>query len=279
MNQGEQSSDSLFNSVNPHQNSWCPYAQCNNSPLCKPCDQRYLFILSPGRAGSTSLLTTFNSLPNIRLSGENNNVLFQAYSMMNTLHKAQNKFQYDSQIEEGPWMHNLIPKQSLACLSQKILSTINPPEHEYLLGLDNEWELKSHERDAIIGAKMIRLQASNWDVATTVKYFKEHFPCAKYIVNSRNPEDILSSREKVGWKSINTIEQELQFLKEFAKLLGNDRAVFLKMEEWSNDVGILNGVIEWLGYKNCTLSHVQHQNFHGYGKDTSNLLSSGECRL
>ncbi|GFH50026.1 hypothetical protein CTEN210_06502 [Chaetoceros tenuissimus] len=269
----------LFNSFNPHQNSWCPYAECNNSPLCKPCNQRFLFILSPGRAGSTSLLTTFNLLPYVRLSGENNDAIFHAYEIMHALDQKQKNFQYDEGNEDGPWMHNAIPKQSLACTSQKIMSTINPPKHEFLTDLSNERELKTHEDDTIIGAKMIRLQSSEWDAQHAVSYFKEHFPCAKFIVNSRDPKAIQSSRIKVGWKQdLPSIKQEYQFLKRFAKLMGDDRAVFLKMEEWSNDVSNLNDVIEWLGYEDCKLSHVQHQNFDGYGKDTSNPLS-GECRL
>ena len=271
----------LFNSYNPHQNSWCPYAECNNSPLCKPCNQRFLFILSPGRAGSTSLLTTFNLLPNVRLSGENNDALFHAYEIMHALDERHGIFQYNADRSDNlPWMHNAIPKQSLACTSQKIMSTINPPKHEYLSGLSNEKELKTHEDDTIIGAKMIRLQeGSEWNAQHAVSYFKEHFPCAKYIVNSRDPKKILSSANKLGWNpNLQKIKEGNQFLKRFAKMMGDDRAVFLKMEEWSNDVNILNDVIEWLGYEDCKLSHVQHQNFDGYGKDTSNPLS-GECRL
>ena len=41
-------------------------AQCN---LCE--DHRWLFILATGRSGSTSLLEAMNSLPRVRLSGEN----------------------------------------------------------------------------------------------------------------------------------------------------------------------------------------------------------------
>jgi hypothetical protein len=36
--------------------AWCPGAACSNSALCRPCQQRFLFILSTGRAASTTLL-------------------------------------------------------------------------------------------------------------------------------------------------------------------------------------------------------------------------------
>jgi len=52
-----------FNSTSPHEESWCPSATCNNSPLCQPCMKRFLFILATGRSGSTTLLSMLNHLP------------------------------------------------------------------------------------------------------------------------------------------------------------------------------------------------------------------------
>lgn len=55
-----------FNNTNPYEEAWCPLATCNNSPVCAPCNKRYLFIIATGRSGSTTLLKMFNSLPNVR---------------------------------------------------------------------------------------------------------------------------------------------------------------------------------------------------------------------
>jgi hypothetical protein len=54
-----------FNKTNPFNSSWCPGALCHNSPICAPCNKRYLFILATGRSGSTSLLEMMNKLPNV----------------------------------------------------------------------------------------------------------------------------------------------------------------------------------------------------------------------
>jgi len=54
-----------FNQTNPHQDSYCPKAVCNNSPLCQPCKKRFLFIVATGRSGSTTLLHMLNYLPNV----------------------------------------------------------------------------------------------------------------------------------------------------------------------------------------------------------------------
>ena len=34
-----------FNTENPNK-QWCPEATCNNSPICEPCKQRFLFLFS-----------------------------------------------------------------------------------------------------------------------------------------------------------------------------------------------------------------------------------------
>ncbi|GFH44594.1 predicted protein [Chaetoceros tenuissimus] len=203
--------------------------------------------------------------------------------MIHNLDKADNRFKDDENKEEGPWMHNAVPRQSLACSSQKILSTINPPSHDFLKSLKHRKDLKRHEFDTIIGAKMIRIQGGFWDPQHAVDYFKEHFPCAKYIVNSRDPMGILSSRSRLGWMNadlehLESIKKEVQFLKRNATKMGTDRAVFLQMEKWVNDTSTLNEVIEWLGYDDCRLHHVQHQNFDGFGLDGSNP-QVGECKL
>ncbi|GFH46277.1 hypothetical protein CTEN210_02751 [Chaetoceros tenuissimus] len=281
----------LFNSINPYKDSWCPDAICNNNPLCQPCKQRYLFILSPGRAGSTSLLTTFNLLPNVRLSGENNDELFKAYEMIHNLYAKKHRygtFFDEGKKQGGPWMHNIIQPQSLACASQKILSLINPPSHEYLSHVQTLRELEQHEDDTIIGAKMIRIQEGSWGVDDAVDYFKKHFPCAKYIVNNRDPKKVLDSRIKLHWvvqnrtyeEHLDSVKQEEHFLKSFAQGMGSNRAVFIDMDEWINDVGVLNDVIEWLGYKDCRLSRVKHDNDGGYKAEQDNLNPLvGGCKM
>ena len=57
------------NDINPYPN-WCPDAICAKRMHCKPCKRRYLFILSQGRSGSTTLKNMINLLPSIRIRGE-----------------------------------------------------------------------------------------------------------------------------------------------------------------------------------------------------------------
>ena len=73
-----------FSDTNPHNHhlgtnngktSFCPYATCHDSPICGPCNQRFIFIAAMGRSGSTTLLKIMNALSKVRLAGENHGEL------------------------------------------------------------------------------------------------------------------------------------------------------------------------------------------------------------
>ena len=121
---------SLNNDDTSRNLAWCPNAACSNSALCQPCRQRFLFILSTGRAASTTLLAMINHLPNVRIGGENNNELYIASQLESNL-KIQGFGGLRSKVPPRPpnsaWFHNTIPEQAMACTIQKVLQTINPP--------------------------------------------------------------------------------------------------------------------------------------------------------
>eukprot|EP00957_Ditylum_brightwellii_P045708 3468023-Ditylum_brightwellii.AAC.1 len=39
-------------------------------------------------------------------------------------------------IRDGPFLHNPIPTQSMTCLAQHVMHSINPPPHDFLLELN-----------------------------------------------------------------------------------------------------------------------------------------------
>ena len=128
-----------FNHTNPHLDSWCPYAQCYNSPVCTPCNRRFLFIISTGRSGSTTLLKMLNLLPNVRISGENNNEMYFASQLIDNIRKDDKHFYNKNFIkkdgrfmhgamEDGAFRHNAMPIGSMACIMQSIISALNPPD-------------------------------------------------------------------------------------------------------------------------------------------------------
>ena len=175
-----------FHRSNPHSRSWCPNAKCYNSPQCTPCQRRYLFLLTTGRSGSTTLLEMFDQLPNVRLSGENYNVVFQTYDLLKRLHDSKhfNKDEYSNNetiVEEdyffmnkgvkyGAFKHHPIPIGSFACVVQHFANALNPPEYELQSREDNretiahikndEGILDGHDDDNTIHIGILRRRVS-----------------------------------------------------------------------------------------------------------------------
>ena len=61
------------------------------------CNRRYLFILATPRSGSTTMFTTLNALPGVRLSGENPDVFLNLWQLMGGKEKKDKKNEQTSE--------------------------------------------------------------------------------------------------------------------------------------------------------------------------------------
>lgn len=278
-----------FNRTNPYYDSWCRNATCYNSPTCAPCNRRFLFIIATGRSGSTTLLKMFNMLPNVRLSGENWNELYFASHLIKTLENHPDQF-YDRDliknngffmhdaVPEGPFMHNAMPIGSIGCVMQSLVSFLNPPQMSpNQLVFDEKQESKM-----ILGMKLIRLQQSKWTVNRARKFLERSFPCARYIINTRSEySDQLKSMKVTGTfnenKTIDDIQSETLFLRKLANRLG-DSAKLIELEQWRDNVSVLNDVIKWLGFDYCAFNKVLHENHDKFEHDNSDVHLGRYCR-
>ncbi len=237
-----------------------------------------------------------NKLPNVRLSGENYNILYEASKLSsyfdsenhsrNFVHektKDEGVFMHKA-ITEGPFEHNAMPLGSMACVTQTLLRTINPPN------LTDESSLYDpvEEANRIIGAKLIRLHQGNWQAWQAAKFFRENFPCAKFVVNIRSNEEnqVQSLVNNFHWKEeqeeqkIKGLEHGTQFLRKFHRWMGDESSRLIDMSEWKDDVGIINDLLDWLGFENCAFKNLIHENHDGYERDTTTKVHLGKkCRL
>eukprot|EP00551_Chaetoceros_affinis_P007413 CAMPEP_0203680626 /NCGR_PEP_ID=MMETSP0090-20130426/40006_1 /ASSEMBLY_ACC=CAM_ASM_001088 /TAXON_ID=426623 /ORGANISM="Chaetoceros affinis, Strain CCMP159" /LENGTH=269 /DNA_ID=CAMNT_0050548783 /DNA_START=66 /DNA_END=872 /DNA_ORIENTATION=- len=216
-----------FNTTNPH-SSWCPYATCQNSPLCQPCNRRYILIVATGRSGSTTVLKMINSLPNVRLSGENRNFLGITAPLVNTFHfDDPSKYpkgyivkkdprrpgispllEQNFDRDDGPFAHNAIPPQSMSCAIQHAFNVLNPPP-QAVQREDNLLSVRDYDESTIFGFKTIRLQKNDWTPMYAAKYITEVFPCAKVIINIRsNAADQVRSMENTFRSEDGTYKTE-----------------------------------------------------------------------
>ena len=271
---------------------------CNNNP----CKRRWIIIISTGRSASTTLTWMIDMLPNIRMSGENNNLIGNInYALQQTLTKENfiingNNNTYNNnniKQQKTAWSHNPVSKRLLSCAVQNIFEAMNPKllyDTTTTTNNNNNHNNTNDDNDNdIIGFKTIRLH-KNTNIKSVVEFMKESFPCAKYVINYRsNINALLKSNKKYlkefPNKTIEEYEQEIQTLYEIKNLLlqqqeqqqqsgagggGEEEEVVVKMidsEEWTKNVTILNEeIVNWMGYsKECYFTKLLEYNTkHGY---------------
>lgn len=272
-----------FNSTNPN-SDFCPYAKCHNSPLCTPCNRRYIFILATGRSGSTTLLKMINTLPLIRLSGENRNFIGIASQLISNF-QASNSQQKGTQFSplldqhedrpDGAFMHNAIPPQAMSCPIQQALNTLNPPPQSIQQN-DHILSINEYDAQTIMGCKTIRFHKNNFSIQYAADYIRNTFPCSKIIVNVRTnitsqiqsiQGTFTSATQGDHGKSIHDIDMYNTYLSNLATELGTDMAKVIDLSQWRNDVNVFNDVAQWLGFRNCAFTSIVHENVNGFGRD------------
>jgi len=279
---------SAFNTTNPHKNGWCKDAVCHNSPVCTPCNKRYLFIIAPGRTGSTTLLSMFNKLPGVRLSGENYNELHVAHDLVQNVFGREN-FEYDLILPEGSFRHNAIPTGALSCVTQHLVDTLNPPPMWLLQEAVSDKFIVEHESNMINGMKTIRLQdpfegSKGFTPTEAVEFLNESFPCSRFIIGERsNHESHAKSTHALFNEAstpisfyINNAKKNQAYYQEMQNLFGPDKARTVDLDKWMHDVEILNDVVNWLGFTNCRFDQIIHENDHGYEPDSTHHIHLGD---
>ncbi len=270
----------------PVHSNWCPNdAICLSSPLCRPCQRRFLIIITNGRSASTTLTWMLNLLPGVRMGGENNNAVGKLMKMIQTVTAPP----FVLQPKLNPyhaWQHNPIPDGSLACVSQKFIETIVPP------AFINATHTEPNEAEEIVGFKTIRLGMYEVENPTSaiVSFLKEHFPCARFIINIRSDLERQIQSQLFSFdvkpEYIKQLAVQMQRLKEMAQLLGSTRAKLIDSMIWTEDVSQLNQVVTWLGFdeqycsfpKLMELNTGRLRNKLGHHHGLTNVTLDPRCR-
>jgi len=224
----------------------------------------------------------FEKLPGVRLSGENWGVMNIAATMMEALQQGKPEdelFVDDKSVEWGSFKHNAIPKGAMACAHQNLANTLNPPERWILEQSLKYDSLTEEDGNTILGFKEVRTEREgSWTAKEAAAYYQEMFPCSRYLINIRSDtekqvQSMESEFEFENGKSVKSfVEDGTNFHRELAEELG-DAARLTDLEEWKNNVDVLNEVIEWLGFKNCRFNTILHENHDGYQPDRERHLN------
>jgi hypothetical protein len=146
-------------------------------PIDRP--ERYVFIVTYGRTGSTVLQKLLNTMPGVYVAGENHGIvrgLFEAWRSAVVLH---DRFGHGHQAVDDPWYGALAadPDAFAAGMRDVFLETI----------------LKPPRGSRIIGFKEIRYLVP--DLGEQLEFMAKHFAPALFVFNRRAVDAVAKS----GW--------------------------------------------------------------------------------
>lgn len=204
----------------------------------------------------------------------------------------------------GPFQHNAIPKGSMGCVAQNAVKILNPPPLHVQKNVGRKgtgkglMSVEDYDRGLILGFKTVRMHQGNWTGEMAAEYLKTHFPCSKVLINYQTnvTHEYLSFKRtfhgngkdgdnggkegemKKEYKgpSIEYFKEINKFQEELSHHLGDEMSRLIDMDQWVHDVGILNSVVQWMGYEKCRFNKIVHENDKGYSTDKDTVLSVGE---
>ncbi|WP_243060522.1 sulfotransferase [Nocardioides sp. SR21] len=195
-------------------------------------DLDYLFMVTYGRSGSTLLMGVLNTIPGYLIRGENRDALHHLYRFHSTMLAESSR----------------VPRRRVRQPTHPFYGIAGfPPERSIrqIRRLASDTVLRPDEDTRVTGFKEIRWYRP--DLEEYVAWLQQVFPGARFLVNTRNHEDVLKSK---WWaegddKSEHLADVERRILA-LADSLG-DAAYRVHYDDYVADPGVLRGMFEWLG--------------------------------
>jgi len=215
-------------------------ALVSNEGECDLCasKQQWLFVLSTGHSGATSLTEILNKVPGFYIAGENMgimDILLDEYESMGKIVKR-------SERGEPGWQTKPISQRHVLCAMQAVMRTA--------IGDFKEGQT------SVIGFKEVR-HATRYKL----DFFKKVFPCARFILSSQTDLATWSKTLQLhgsGQTGDANLEQLQNATREFGFWLRKhpENAFNVKLDDLS--ARGMNELLSWLGVKDCRFSAVEY---------------------
>lgn len=215
------------------------------------CERNWLFQVSTGRSGSTSLMTMLNDLPNVYIAGENDGLFESLYA----LHKSSIRTESRAKGKNGvhnAWWHHPVERSKLRRSARTYV--------ESAIGL------KQNQNYTWVGFKEIRFRTDD-----ELDYILSLFPCSKVIVNIRR--DVVRQHKSAFKRSspISKLKSHNDMLLKWSTKHRN-RVFTLALEDFT--LANLNRLAVWLDFPNCHFKQIAHANRNGgYGVDNRHFVT------
>jgi hypothetical protein len=202
----------------------------------RPPDERpdlaFVFVVTYGRSGSTLLMGVLNSIPGYLLRGENWDALHHLYRFHRTLtdgSRRWNPVRLRRRTHPFFGAADFPEQRSLERIRELVVDTV----------------LRPHADTRVTGFKEIRWYHD--DVEEYVAWLRQVFPGARFVVNTRDLEEVRRS----GWwakspenaESLPAVEARILAVTES---LGA-AAYRVHYNDYVADPTVLRGLFDWLG--------------------------------
>jgi Sulfotransferase family len=194
-------------------------------------DLRFLFIVTYGRSGSTLLQGIISSIPGYLIRGENGGAVYNLYRFHATASRQRAARSAGWRRPENAWfgIGGYPNRLALSELRRVIIATLIRPERS----------------SRVVGFKEIRWLQT--DLHEYVDFLRAAFPGARFVINTRNLDDVVSSkwwaRREGSRELLAEAEERMLALKE---RLGDD-AYHVHYDDYVERPGRLRGLFDWLG--------------------------------
>ncbi len=200
----------------------------------------YLFVVTYGRSGSTLLQGILNSIPGYLIRGENRQVLRHLHDYHRACVSERTKLRRkqrrtgaavgdSSPVSPFYGLDDFPPRQSLIGIRQLALATLLRPEDD----------------TRVAGFKEIRW--ADDDVDEFVDWLQQVFPGARFVINTRNLDEVSQSKwwadTPDALAELTEVEERLLALR--ARL--GDQAFHLRYDDYVHDPAALAPFFDWLG--------------------------------
>jgi hypothetical protein len=195
-------------------------------------DLSYLFVMTYGRSGSTLLMGLLNAIPGYLVRGENAGALRGLYDFHTACTSEADRRNPERTESPTAPFYGITGYDRAASLAA-------------MRGLVVDSLLRPSAATRVLGFKEIRWAYD--DLADYVAFLRLVFPGARFVVNTRNLDDVARSK---WWAKREDAPEVLARIErrilEVADGLG-DAAYRVHYDEYVADPGVLRGLHEWLG--------------------------------